>query len=75
MFYSFREQKAGLRLSIFVKINYQKTPPGNFQSRNGNGENTDEITEFYLRFCESYPFGVRKEAFEEAKGDLLKGKR
>jgi hypothetical protein len=27
-----------------------------------------EILTFYLRFCESYPFGVRKVTFWEVKG-------
>jgi hypothetical protein len=30
-----------------------------------------EITGFYLRFCESYPFGVRKLTFWRAKAYLL----
>jgi hypothetical protein len=34
-----------------------------------------EITGFYLRFCESYPFGVRKLTFWRAKAYLLRGQR
>jgi hypothetical protein len=52
----------------FVKLNYQKTAPENFQSRNGNGENRGGNPEFYLRFCERIAFEVRKVSFWRAKG-------
>jgi hypothetical protein len=47
----------------FVKLNYRKTAPENFQSRVRISKNRVENPGFYLRFCESYPLGVRKVAF------------